>query len=52
LLALGLTPGEDILTVVGVPTLEAACLFTAAVSVGIGYAVSWPKYHLLNLFRC
>jgi len=31
---------EDILTVVGVPTLEAACLFTAAVSVGIGYAVS------------
>jgi len=40
LLALGLTPGEDTLTVVGVPTLEAACLFTAATSIGIGYAVS------------
>ncbi|KAF6019736.1 hypothetical protein EB796_021964 [Bugula neritina] len=38
LLALGLTPGEDILTVVGVPTLEAACLFTAATSIGVGYA--------------
>jgi len=39
LLALGLTPGKDTLTVVGVPTLEAACLFTAAISIGVGYAV-------------
>jgi len=41
LLVLGLTPGKDILTVVGVPTLEAVCLFAAAISIGIEYSVSY-----------
>jgi len=41
LLALGLTPGKDTLTVAGIPTLEAVCLFAAATSIGIEYAVSY-----------
>ena len=48
MLALGLTPGEDILTVIGCPSLEAACLFTACSSIGIAYAVSIYECYVRN----
>ena len=43
LLAIGLIPGEDTLTVIGCPSMQGACLFTACSAVGIGYAVSYHQ---------
>lgn len=40
MLALGLVPGEDTFCVIGCPSNEPACLFTACSAIGIGYAVS------------
>lgn len=51
MLALGLVPGKDNLCSIGMASMEAACLFTASSSIGVGYSVSaLYNYYINTLF--